>query len=182
MHTQHPAVHQRRQREIIKNFRAIPPSVCISILSLAFVVEPVHLGDLARLVVASEQSNVGGKAGFQQHEKGEDFQGVVPAVYKIAHEDVVGLRDGTSCVKELQEVMKLAMDVAADLFMGLFIHYYWGYWSVSDGKMGAEASRGGVVAMCGNVCDKGSLVCLTMYQGARILFSISVCCWCFSGR
>lgn len=46
MNTEHPAVNDRAEREVIKHFAAPAPDIAASVLALAFVVEPVHLRDL----------------------------------------------------------------------------------------------------------------------------------------
>jgi hypothetical protein len=42
------------QRQEVKHLRAVPPGIRIAILALAFIVKPIHLRDLAGLVVAAE--------------------------------------------------------------------------------------------------------------------------------
>ena len=43
MHTQHAAIDQCTKRQVIKNFSAVTPRICVAILALTFVVEPIHL-------------------------------------------------------------------------------------------------------------------------------------------
>ena len=43
------------------------------------------------------------------------LQAVVPSIYKVAHEDVVGVGHLTSGVKQAEKIMELAVDVPADL-------------------------------------------------------------------
>lgn len=74
-----------------------------------------HLRNLSRLVVPSQQCHVGWVLGLQQEEQGEHFQAVVPSIHKVPQEDVAGVGHLASSVKELEHVMKLAMDVAAYL-------------------------------------------------------------------
>ena len=55
MDAQDAIVHERGQRQVIEHVRAIPPHVYAAVLPKALVVEPVHLRDLPRLVVPSDE-------------------------------------------------------------------------------------------------------------------------------
>lgn len=74
-----------------------------------------HLCDLPALVVPSQQCDVGWESSFEKHEHGENFQTVVPTVYKISHEDVVCQGDLATSLKQPEQVMELAVNVAAYL-------------------------------------------------------------------
>lgn len=53
MDAQNFAVDERRKREEIKDFRAVPPCIRVAILSLTLVVKPINLGNLPALVITS---------------------------------------------------------------------------------------------------------------------------------
>ncbi len=74
-----------------------------------------HLRDLPALVVAAQKRHVRGVARLEQHEQREHLQAVEAAVHKVAHEDIVGGGHLAARLKQLEQVMELAMNVAADL-------------------------------------------------------------------
>lgn len=112
MHAQHTPVDDGRQGQVVKNVSAIAPCICIAILALALVVKTIHLGDLPALMVATQQCDMGWVARLEQQEQCKHLEGVVPTIHKITHKDVVGIWDVPASIKELHEVVKLAMDVA----------------------------------------------------------------------
>ena len=77
-----------------------------------------HLSDLPGLVVASQQRHSVRPASFEDHQPGERLEAVVTAVYKVSHEDVVGVRWRTALSEELLQVVELSMDVST--------HRHWG--------------------------------------------------------
>ena len=46
-----------REREVVEDLSAVSPNIDGAILPQTLVVEPVHLGDLPRFVVAANQSD-----------------------------------------------------------------------------------------------------------------------------
>jgi hypothetical protein len=100
--------------EEIEHFGAVLPGVGVTILAHGLVVEAVHLGDLARLVVSSEEGDMARVLQFQAQEILEGLDGVEAAIYKITHEDVAGVWDVTALVEELEKIVELAVDVTAD--------------------------------------------------------------------
>ena len=53
MHTKDLLINDRCKRKILENFCTVPPDINATILSQAFILEAVHLCDLARLMVAT---------------------------------------------------------------------------------------------------------------------------------
>ena len=58
MHTQHFAINDSGERQEIKYLTASFPDGGIAVLCLAFFVKAVYLGNLTRLVVASDKSDL----------------------------------------------------------------------------------------------------------------------------
>ena len=58
MHAQDRRVHHGGEGEGVKALNAVPPRRRVAVLSKALVVETVDLGDLSRLMIAPEQSDV----------------------------------------------------------------------------------------------------------------------------
>ena len=71
-------------RAPVKQFRAVLPRVRIPVFALALVVKPVHLGDLAALVVAAEQRYAMRKSRFEKEKQCDGLHAVVSSVHKVA--------------------------------------------------------------------------------------------------
>jgi hypothetical protein len=101
------------------------------ILARALVVEAIHLGDLATFMVASYERDVGGVTSLHQEEIAaksvtiiqrttaaeavrQRLHAVVASVDEIAHENVALVWDLTTNVKQLQQIMKLAVNITAN--------------------------------------------------------------------
>lgn len=84
MNTKHASVHDRRQSEVVEHLAAIPPDVRGAVLSLALVVESVHLRDLPRLVVPANEGDAVWISNFVGEKEKECFDGVVTAVDEVA--------------------------------------------------------------------------------------------------
>mmetsp|Transcript_11852 Transcript_11852/g.34208 ORF Transcript_11852/g.34208 Transcript_11852/m.34208 type:complete len:246 (+) Transcript_11852:453-1190(+) len=106
-------LHQRRQREVIEQIREHLPNIGASVLSNAFIVEPVHLRDLTTLMIASQDEDAVRVSDLQAHEHRDRFYGVVPSVHVISHEQVVCVRSAAADAKQLHQVVPLAMNVTA---------------------------------------------------------------------
>ena len=91
----------RRHGQIIKGIRKVFPHVGVAVLSQAFVVKAVDLGDLTTLVVSAEDGDAGFVAYFQRHEQRDGFKRIVSAVDVVAHEQIVRIWTGTADAKEL---------------------------------------------------------------------------------
>ena len=66
-------------------------------------------------MVAPQERHARGVPSFQQEEEGEGFERVEAPVHEVAHEDVRGGRDFAARGKQFEQVVELAVDVAADL-------------------------------------------------------------------
>lgn len=84
MHAEHPAVDDRAEREVVEDLAAPAPDVAAAVLALAFVVEAVHLRDLAGLVVPPNQRYALGVADLEREQQQEGLHAVEPAVDKVA--------------------------------------------------------------------------------------------------
>lgn len=77
-------VDESGERKVVEKIGEVFPHVRISVLSEAFIVEAVHLGDLTRLVVATKDGNPLWVSDFQGHKKGHCLDGVVSTVNVVA--------------------------------------------------------------------------------------------------
>ena len=100
-------VDRRRQRQEVKEVGEVLPDVGVAVLAQALVVEAVDLGDLRRLVVASQDRHAVPVPHFQRDEQRRGLDRVVAAVDVVAHEEVVGVRCGPADAEELEEVLLL---------------------------------------------------------------------------
>lgn len=96
---------ERSEREEIEEIRKVPPHVGIAVFPQTLVVESVHLRDLPRLVVASEDGDAVAVAQFEGNKEGDGFNGVIPPVDIVTHEEVVGVGRVTANAEELREVV-----------------------------------------------------------------------------
>ena len=107
-------VDHGRQRQVVEQLGELLPNVRVSILAQAFVVEAVHLGDLARLVVASQDRDSVWEADLERDEQGDCLDTIIAAVDVITHEQIVRCRRLTTDLEEFKQIVELAVDVAAD--------------------------------------------------------------------
>jgi len=123
-------VNEGGKREIIEQIGKELPNIGIAVFSETFVVEAINLGDLARLMIASEDRNSGWVSYLEGNEKGNGFYRVVTPINVIAcmqwsvcfkgngktvytHEEVVGIRIWSTDSEEFHQVVKLPMNVSA---------------------------------------------------------------------
>ncbi len=74
-----------------------------------------YLCDLPAFVVPPKQRHVRWVPRFAQHQQREDLQAVVASVHEVAHENVVRAGRLPARIKQLEQVMELAMNVSTDL-------------------------------------------------------------------
>ena len=84
MNAEHPSIHDRAKRKVVKDLATPSPDVTAPVLSLAFVIKPVHLRDLSRLMVAAYEGHAFGVADFEGEKEEEGFDAVEPAIHKVA--------------------------------------------------------------------------------------------------
>lgn len=96
MDTEIAALHNSREAHAIEDIGTHAPHVNRSIFAKTFIIESIHLANLARFVVSSEKCNSIRVAQFQAQQEEECFNAVVPAINVIPHKQVVGSRAVTS--------------------------------------------------------------------------------------
>lgn len=114
MHTKYFVVDNCTESKTIKNFGAASPHVEAAVLPDALVVESVDLSDDSGLVIAPEEGNSIFVSNFEGEKEEESLDTVFSSVYVVAHEDVVGVRWKSADFEEFEEVIELAVDVAAN--------------------------------------------------------------------
>jgi hypothetical protein len=101
----HLVVDQRRQREKVEQVGKETPHVGIPVLPQALVIEPIHLRDLPRLVVAPQNRHAVSIPQLERDKQRHRLDRVVPAVDVVPHEQVVGVRRVSANPEELREIM-----------------------------------------------------------------------------
>ena len=69
-------------------------------------------------MVASQERHSVRPASFEDHEAGEGLEAVVAPVYKVPHEDVVGVWRRSALSEQFLQVVELSVDIPT--------HRHWG--------------------------------------------------------
>jgi len=100
--------------KVIEEFGELFPYVGVTVLSQAFIIESIHLGDLPAFVVSSKDSKSILKADLESDEKSDSLDGVVAAIDVVTHEEVVGVGRLTTNLKQFSQVVELTVNVTTD--------------------------------------------------------------------
>lgn len=100
--------------QVVENVGAVLPGVHVSVLAHGFLVEAVDRGDASCLVVTTQQGDALRVLQLEAKEQLESLNRVVASVDEVTHEDVAGVGDLATFVKQFEQVMELAMDVATN--------------------------------------------------------------------
>lgn len=84
MHTKYPSIHDRPQSEVVKHLAAPPPHVTTAVLPLTFVVESIHLRNLPRFMVSSDECYAVWVSDFEGEEKQKSLHAVETSINEIA--------------------------------------------------------------------------------------------------
>jgi hypothetical protein len=84
MNTKYSTVHHGTEGQKVEHLTAPAPNITASVFSLTFVIEPVYLRYLPRLVVSTNESNAFRISNFKCEEKKKSFNTVETTVDKIA--------------------------------------------------------------------------------------------------
>jgi hypothetical protein len=106
--------------EVIEHFCAVFPAVSVAVLADGFVVEAVDGCDLARFVVTAQQRDAAWVLELQTKEQLESLDGVVAAVHEVTHKDVASVRDLAAFVEQLEQIVELSVDIAANCDWGAY--------------------------------------------------------------
>ena len=85
METEDLILDQCSKWEIIEQVGKVFPDIGVTVFAQTLVVESIHLGDLARFVIASEDGNALGVTDFESDEKGDSLDGEVSTVDIVAY-------------------------------------------------------------------------------------------------
>lgn len=101
----HLVINEGGEGQVVKQVGKESPHISVAVFSQAFIVEAVHLGDLPRLVVSSQNGDPISIAKFHCDEESDSLDGVIPAINIVAHEEIVGIGGITADTKEFRKVV-----------------------------------------------------------------------------
>lgn len=105
-------VNERGDAHAVEHIHQVLPSVGVSVLLHALIVETVHLRDLSSLVVASQEGDAIRVTGLQSEEQLDGFYTEVAAVHVVSHENVFGVGHVASDAEQLLQIVELTVNVA----------------------------------------------------------------------
>jgi hypothetical protein len=97
--------NESSEGEVVEEVGEVFPHVCIAVFAKALVVEAVDLGDLARLVVTTEDGHTVAVTELERDEEGHCLDRVVATVNIVAHEEVVGVGRVTADAEQFRQVV-----------------------------------------------------------------------------
>lgn len=110
MKTEDLVLDESGKGEIVKEIGEVFPNVGVSIFPQAFVVETVHLCDLAGLVVSAEDGDTLGVSNFQADEECDSLYRVVSTVDIVTWDrSARGARARELCVRTHEEVIRIGV-------------------------------------------------------------------------
>lgn len=74
------------QWQVIKEICVIFPYVGIAIFAKALIVEPIHLSDLSRFVISSQNGDSILESDFKAHKQSHSLYWVISSIHIVAHE------------------------------------------------------------------------------------------------
>ena len=114
VNTEDLAVNDGREGEIVEYLGAVSPDCDAAVLPQTLVIEPVHLGDLPALVVAPDEVDPVRVPHLQGQQQQEGLHAVEPAVHEVSHEQVVCVGNIATVLKQLLQVIELAVNISTD--------------------------------------------------------------------
>lgn len=89
MKTENLIVNQGGKRQVVEQVCEVFPDIGIAVLAEALVVKAIHLGDLARLVVTTEDGNALGVSDFESDQEGHSLNGKVASIDIVSYKESV---------------------------------------------------------------------------------------------
>ena len=114
METEDVAFNNTCEWQVVEQRSEVLPDVGISVLSKAFIIETVDLGDLLALVVTSEDGDSVRVSDLEGDEESHSLNGVVSSVDVVSHEEIVVFGQLTSNSEKFFEIIELTVNITTD--------------------------------------------------------------------
>ena len=101
------------QRKEVKQIGVIFPDIGVSVLPQTLIVEPIHLSNLPRLVVSSQDRDPILESHLQRNQQSHSLNRVVASVHVVTHKEIIRVWGPPSNLEELHEIMELPVDISA---------------------------------------------------------------------
>jgi len=88
VNAQHLAINDRSEWQVVEDFCAVLPGIGVSVLPIDFIEEPIHLSDLAALVIAPQKCDLVGILHLETQKILEGLHRVVSSIHEVTDEDV----------------------------------------------------------------------------------------------
>jgi len=106
-------VNKGSERKVVEQISEVLPHIGVTVLSKALVIEAVDLGDLAGLVVTTEDCDALRISDFESDKECDCFDGVITSINVIPHKKVVRIWIWPADSEQLHQVVKLPVYIAA---------------------------------------------------------------------
>ena len=113
MHTEGLLIDERCQWQVVEYFCAVAPYVDWAVLAETLIIKAVDLCDLSGFVISSDKGDAVWVSYFQRKQQQKCLHTVEAPINEVPHEEVVCARTVSPNLKELHQIKKLAVNVAA---------------------------------------------------------------------
>jgi len=111
--TENLVVDESSQGQVVKEVGEVFPHVGIAILAQTLVVKTIHLCDLTRLMIATEDGDALGVSNLESDQESDSLNGVVATVNVVTHKEIVCVWIRSPDLEEFHQVVELTVNIAA---------------------------------------------------------------------
>lgn len=102
---------QSSEWEVVEEIGEVLPNVGIAILSQTLIIEAVDLGDLSRLVVATQDGDSILVSDLECHQERDGLDTVVASIDIVSHEQIVRVWRLATDSEQFNQIVKLSVNV-----------------------------------------------------------------------
>jgi len=114
METEDLVLDEGGQGKIVEQVSEHFPYVWAAVFSEAFIVETINLGNLSTFVISTKNRHSVFVSTFESNEERNSFDRIVTTVDVVTHEKVIRVGAFASDSEELDEVVKLSVNITAN--------------------------------------------------------------------